>query len=282
MTSWCKFPSIGLLHFGHMRVRKVWWVHHFKPLYLLNYWSYEKSPNIKVIEEIKMSNSCVENFFIWSFHHGEISPWTLVLDAHKVFAELPGRLARPWPDSWAKMPCEVQTLINHNSLNFDPMGEFLLWICSWEYDLSIWPCGILIWVFNFKWTSSKVRYPKWQNLPFLVNLIFYFRQLYTFLDFWWISWHFLIKSLPMNIFDMMNMNLTSKSQELTFSLHSWLFPNLINFQSTDQLEFFWIESMANISSLDTWNHVKNLENQFGLKSCQFTAFIKNPNFGPFC
>ena len=86
----------------------------------------------------------------------------------------------------------------------------------------------------------------------------------------------------MNIFDMMNMNLTSKSQELTFSSAQLTFPNLINFQSTDQLEIFWIESMANIPSLDTWNHVENLENKFGPKSCQFTAFIKNPSFGPFC
>ena len=179
------------------------------------------------------------------------------------------------------MPCEVQTLINHNSLNFDPMEEFLVWFWSWGYVLSIWPCGILIWVFNFKWTSSKDDVSSCQNFPFLVNLIFYFRQLYTFLDFWWISWHFLIKFLPMNIFDMMNMNLTSKSQELTFSSAQLTFPNLINFQSTDQLEIFWIESKANISSLDTWKYVKNLENQFGPKSCQFTAFIENPNLALF-
>ena len=125
------------------------------------------------------------------------------------------------------------------------------------------------------------RVPKVTKLVIFSKPKFPFWQLCTFLDFWWISWHFLIKSLPMNIFDMMNMNLTSKSQELTFFLHSWLFPNLINFQSTDQLEIFWIESMANISSLDTWNHVKNLENQFGPKSYQFTAFIENPNLALF-
>ena len=199
---------------------KQLWVHEFEPSYLLNSWSNGKSPNMKVVEDTSMNNFDVQHFSNWSLLHRDFYPWTLVLGAHQVFDKITTVPARSWPETWAKMPCEVQTLINHNSLNFDPMGEFLLWICSWEYDLSIWPCGILIWVFNFKWTSSKVGYPKWQNLPFLVNLIFYFRQLYTFLDFWWISWHFLIKSLPMNIFDMMNMNLTSKSQELTFSLHS--------------------------------------------------------------
>ena len=228
-----------------------------------------------------MNNFDVQHFFIWSFLHRDFWLWTLTLDACHVFVDLPGRLARHDLNVGPKMPCDIPTLINHNSLNFDPNEKFLVWFWSWEYDLSIWPCGILIWSFNFKWTSSKDDASSCQNFPFLVNLNFYFKQLYTFLDFWWISWHFLIKFLPMNIFDMMNMNLTSKSQELAVFLAQLTFPNLINFQSTDQLEIFWIESKANIPSLDTWNHVKNLENQFGPKSCQFTAFIKNPNLALF-
>ena len=156
---------------------------HFDLNYLFIHWSYEKSSNMKIVEEMEMNNFDVDNFLIWSLHHRDLWPWTLILDAHKVFDKTPTVPARSWPETWAKMPCEVQTLINHNSLNFDPMGEFLLWICSWEYDLSIWPCGILIWVFNFKWTSSKDDASSCQNFPFLVNLNFYFKQLYTFLDF---------------------------------------------------------------------------------------------------
>ena len=164
-------------------------------------------------------------------------------------------------------------------------------LIQWRSSLhgfEAWSTYFLFGLVEFWFGSSILNGPAPKMMPqaaktflFLVNLNFYFRQLYTFLDFWWISCHFLIKSLPMNIFDMMNMNLTSKSQELTFFLAQLTFPNLINFQSTDQLKIFWIKSKANIPSLDTWNHVKNLENKFGPKSCQFTAFIENPNLALF-
>ena len=147
---------------------------HFDLIYLFNGCSDEKNLNINVVEDIPMNNFDVQHFLNWSFLHRDFWSWTLTFAAHQLFDIRPCGPARHDQVAWAKMPCNNPTLINHNFLNSDPMEEFFTWFWSWEYVHSIWPCGILIWSFNFERASLKVVYSDWPNLPFLVYLIFYF------------------------------------------------------------------------------------------------------------
>ena len=165
---------LAKLNFGHGKfghdlvhgpMRFLPWAVHFESLYLSIGWSDEKTFNIKVVEEVAINKSHVEHFFIWSLHHGVIGSGTLEKHAHQVFVEKTAcwhALALP---GWPKMPCNVSTLIDHISLNFNPNEEFLLWFWSWIYELSNGPGRFLNWGFILKKASSKVGPPNCQNLP---------------------------------------------------------------------------------------------------------------------
>jgi hypothetical protein len=80
---------------------------------------------------------------------------------------------------------------------------------------------------NIGHESSCLLTPNLLKIVSFETLISNLSNFPQILDFWWISWLFLIKLHTWNKFDLRNTILTKKIKSWLFNLSSWLFPNWI-------------------------------------------------------